>query len=101
MCVPHHARGALFQGHKQFESWAEKHREFYAVDNHGLYNLDNILISNAQVSVDLFSQVVSGDSNEYHKALEVLLPLAQRSTAGLFQYFFDVIRGKVFYKIVA
>lgn len=101
MCVPHHARGVLFQGHKQFESWAEAQRKQYAVEDYGAYNGKNILAGNALVAADLFAQAASGDSEKYKKALEILLPLAQRTTAGLFQYFFDVIRGRVIYKIAA
>ncbi|MCE5284341.1 MAG: zinc dependent phospholipase C family protein [Pelosinus sp.] len=101
MCVPHHARGVLFKGHSQFESWAEKHREEYAVNDRGLYNSDNLLRNNALVSGDLFSQAAFGQINGYQQALKVLLPLSQRTTAGLFQYFFAVMRGKVIYKIVA
>lgn len=101
MCVPHHARGVLFQGHKQFEGWAETNRELYAVDEQGLYNREGILTSNAQVSADLFSRVVFGNTSGYQEALAILLPLSQRTTAGLFQYFFDVLRGRIIYKIAA
>jgi hypothetical protein len=59
------------------------------------------LLHNALVSADLFSLASSADTNSYQKAVKILLPLSQRTTAGLFQYFYDIMRGRVIYKIAA
>lgn len=93
LCVPHHARVKLLAGHQQYESWAQSHCREYAVDGGGIYHEDRcthgLLHQNAKVAADLIDWV-GADAGvvSYHNATTILLPLAQRTTAGLFlQYF--------------
>ncbi len=88
LCVPHHARGKLFDGHKQYESWAEANCADYAVSLQGLYGQGrpafSLLEANAAIAADFLDAVkLEGDEAGYRRATSVLLPLAQRTTAGL------------------
>jgi len=95
LCVPHHARAKVFCGHKEYEIWAEHNCAAYAVQTQGLYDegaeLKMWILKNAQTAADLLDWV-NGEANteDYHKATSILLPMAQRSTAGMFQQFFEV-----------
>jgi phospholipase C len=92
LCVPHHALGKMFAGHQQYETWVQQHYDQYAVNSHGIYWEGEpvaILPANAAVSADLFKWVETDTSERwYHKATEILLPLAQCTTAGLLQWFY-------------
>ncbi len=92
LCVPHHARAKMLDGHKQYETWAEKCCSRYAVNAQGVYGEGraacSLLVANAVVAADFFDMVVrENDETSYHKATAVLLPLAQRTTAGLLRHF--------------
>lgn len=92
LCVPHHARAKLFNGHKQFEVWVQERCCKFAVTAKGIYREDlspqSLIINNAHVAADFFNWVrYEGDDTLYSKAAEALLPIAQRTTAGLFQAF--------------
>lgn len=92
LCVPHHARAKVFSGHKEYESWVQQNYMNYAVEANGIYdegsNLSTQLINNAVVAADLFDWVnLDKNAVNYHDTTAVLLPLAQRSTAGLFLKF--------------
>lgn len=98
LCVPHHARAKLLDGHKQFETWAERHHASYAVESGGVYHENHpahaLLIRNAAVAADLLSWVgPEGAELSYHKATAILLPRAQRTTAGLFLQFYAAAGG--------
>jgi phospholipase C len=91
MCVPHHVCCKVLDGHKQYETWAQERRFRYAIEGSGCYIKDNsvqaLFHANATIAADLFDWVKAGSSEEqYHQATEITLPLAQRSTAGLFQH---------------
>jgi phospholipase C len=92
LCVPHHARGKIFSGHKEYESWVQQQYANYAVEANSMYsegsNLASQLLNNAVVAADLFDWVDSDrGTSKYHDATNILLPLAQRSTSGLFLKF--------------
>ncbi|MDU4961234.1 MAG: zinc dependent phospholipase C family protein [Sporomusaceae bacterium] len=93
LCVPHHARGKVFCGHKQYEDWAGRHYSRFAAGSGGIYRpgrAESLLLANAAVSADLFSQVASEhDEASYQAATAILLPLAQRTTAGLLLRFYQ------------
>lgn len=91
MCVPHHVCSKVLDGHKQYEAWAQEHRFQYAVESNGCYvsdgSVQELFHANALVAVDLFDWVKADSSVQaYHRATEITLPLAQRSTAGLLQH---------------
>ena len=94
LCVPHHSRGKVFDGHKQYETWAREHCSGFAVDSGGIYRqgqpTNGLLFDNASVSADLLPWVTfEGDETMYKKATAILLPLAQRTTAGLLLRFYN------------
>lgn len=93
LCVPHHARSKVFSGHKEYESWVQECYTNYAVHTTGIYKDDSSLrtqlFHNAMVAADLFDWInLDQGKIAYHDATTILLPLAQRSTAGLFLNFF-------------
>lgn len=96
LCVPHHARAKMLSGHKEYEVWAEQNFGHYAVQEQGLYNetssLTSCILKNAEIAGELL-EWVNGEASmkDYHKATSILLPMAQRSTAGMFQQFFEVV----------
>jgi len=92
LCVPHHARAKVFNGHKEFEGWVRQNYARYVVTGNGRYNdtlnSTSVLYGNAAVAADLYDWVnLDQGGTDYHEAAGILLPLAQRSTAGLFQQF--------------
>lgn len=92
LCVPHHARCIAFNGHQKFEKWAMDNISKYKTDREGMYaikNLAEILKYNATVSSKLYYLVAKEDQRNYNLAATLLLPMAQRSTAGLFHMFMD------------
>lgn len=92
LCVPHHARSKLLDGHKEFEAWAACHRNEFKVSVGGLYynGCDYVdwLYGNAEQAADLYD-CVAGEAQgaDYLQAAKILLPSAQRSTAGLLERF--------------
>ena len=89
LCVPHHARAKLLNGHKAYELWAQSRSQDYAVTKDGIYQEGEapllLTVKNAEIAADFFDWVCyEGDEIFYDKVTSKLLPLAQRSTAGLF-----------------
>lgn len=104
VCVPHHVCGKVLDGHKQYEQWAEAHRERYAVVDCGLYMegqpINRLLQQNAAIAADLLSWVAADSSKFlYRRATEIALPLAQRSTAGLYHQFAVLLSCMPDYKL--
>ncbi len=93
MCVPHHAKCKLFDGHKQYEDWVERNYlkipmlvSYESSVNNPLYDM----FSNAAVALDFYDYVTYGAGEEkFRMATEILLPLAQKSTILLFMYFIE------------
>lgn len=92
MCVPHHAKCQLFDGHKKYEIWVERHLHelsFTQNANIPMVNPVGVLLKNAETALELYSYVNADARNDqYQKATEILLPLANQSTANQFCYFF-------------
>lgn len=95
VCVPHHARAKLFCGHREYEQWAEQHHHEFAVEKQGVYDGEQpcrLALHNALIAADLLEWVSETASvADFRCATLVLLPLAQRTTAGLLQRFFEQI----------
>lgn len=92
LCVPHHSAGAAFCGHTEYEKWVQEHFTSYEVGSGGIYNYyedpGDWVEHNANISRVYYpyvSLIRSGRS--YDMATKVLLPLAQRTTAGFLSYF--------------
>jgi phospholipase C len=93
MCVPHHSKGILFDGHQEFEKWAGIHWQEFATEEQGLY-LDYTHPSqwidyNAQTSASFYPKVSSqalSNPRTYAEAAGVLIPLTIQSTAGFLNF---------------
>lgn len=92
MCVPHHSLGILFDGHREFESWATKNWNRFPAES-GLYlpffHPAQWIDYNASVSAPLYplvSQDAGCSEDSYKKASKILIPLTIATTAG-FLYF--------------
>ncbi|MFZ5634154.1 MAG: zinc dependent phospholipase C family protein [Bacillota bacterium] len=94
MCVPHHSMGIAFNGHRKFEVWAMDNKEYFKAENSGLYNKFNNIIeiidNNSRISKLYYDDVANFDTNRYIVAARELLPLAQATTACLFDHFFNI-----------
>jgi len=94
LCVPHHARGIAFCGHKEYERWVWENCLNYSVYSGGMYggapSPAGWVEINAKISRSYFPYVSSISSEASYKlATAALLPLAQRSTAGFFSFFLE------------
>jgi phospholipase C len=92
LCVPHHAKGILLDGHQEYEDWAEANSYKYRVWDEGIYYFGQHrfewIQSNAELADGFMYLVSSGASQkDYNQATLVLLPQAQRTTAGFIAYF--------------
>lgn len=93
VCVPHHARGILFDGHQEFEAWTEENRNNYRVSKQGLYDLGESpgdwIRANSLFAAKQYHLVgASSVRQDYHQAAQLLLTRAQRATAGFLNWFF-------------
>lgn len=99
LCVPHHAKGIAFCGHREYEKWVQDNYLEFSVGSGGIYN-DCFepcawIEFNANISRKYFPYVASiGSITSYNMATEILLPLAQRSTAGFLSSFLDYVNSK-------
>lgn len=95
LCVPHHSMGIAFNGHGKFEIWAIENKENFKVQEGGMYykfnNLKEILKYNSINSMQYYNDVSHYNNNRYVKAAKELLPMAQVTTACLFNYFYGVV----------
>ncbi len=92
VCVPHHALGILFDGHKEYEQWVKENHKNFIVERGGIYSQCYLpaswIKSNAEIAVKLFPLVRAGSSvANYHEATSVLLTRAQKVTAGFLHCF--------------
>lgn len=95
LCVPHHSKGILFDGHQEFEDWAEEHCEEYLINENGLYlpscDPAAYVINNADISQKYYDLVSLSNQNcDYKEAMPVLFELCQRTTAGFLLAFCKV-----------
>lgn len=94
LCVPHHAMGMAFCGHKEYEKWVQENRFDFIVYSGGVYNSASSpagwVEANAKIAKHYFPYVSNINSETSYKlATSVLLPAAQRSTAGFLSFFLD------------
>lgn len=91
--MPHHAQAQLFDGHKEYETCgppatATNIRRRQAVFIIPAKTPFAWLLQNAEQASALYARTSQGASAaDYHQATQILLPLAQRCTAGLLERF--------------
>lgn len=93
LCVPYHANGILFDGHQEFEDWAEANCRNYLVYKSGIYHYGykdpgRWVIENALFSRQYY-QLVSASSpkRDLDLATEILFKWCQKTTAGFLSAF--------------
>jgi phospholipase C len=92
MCVPHHSLGIVFDGHKEFETWATQNWDkfpamsgMYLPFSHPAQWIDH----NASVSGPLYplvSQEEECSEESYKRASEILIPLTIATSAGFLNF---------------
>ncbi|GAB6158388.1 zinc dependent phospholipase C family protein [Desulfotomaculum varum] len=96
LCVPHHAGGLVFSGHKYFEDWARNHYEDFAVSQGGLYNLGDCasqwVKQNALVAASYLPEVGQDHSPAVAKVCGIMLMRAQQTTAGFWNFFLQKLK---------
>jgi len=92
MCVPHHAVGAVFDGHREFEKWAGNNWQHYAPRT-GSYlpftHPAQWIAHNARLSAPLYTLVsleAGADEVSFAAAAAVLIPLTVATTAGFLEF---------------
>lgn len=97
MTVPQHASRNLFGNHYQFEKYIQDtyFLKDFSVHNNGQYNLsvEQYLKSNAEfaLSVMVECKQIENHFTRYFEISKRIIPLAQRTTAGLFYEFYKEI----------
>ncbi len=96
LCVPHHATCNMFEGHLKYERWTKRHKERYSVIYGGSYDIGKTpgewVSRNALFSMPYLNMVTPGTPDtDFDNASEILLKRAQRTTAGFFLYFFNLV----------
>jgi len=99
MCVPHHSLGVLFDGHKEFETWATKNWDKFP-ETSGMYlpfsHPAQWIDHNASISCPLYPLVSleKGCSEEsYQKASKILIPLTIATSAGFLDFVHKQLDG--------
>ncbi len=101
MCVPHHSLGIVFDGHKEFETWATRNWHKFPVES-GMYlpfaHPAQWIDNNACVSGPLYPLVsLDGGCTEasYEKAAKILIPLTIATTAGFLDFVSTRLNGVI------
>ena len=94
LCVPHHAAARLLDGHAAFEALGEGLRSAFPVYCGGRYGVAATpagwVRANAWRALEYLPLTTGGAGPEpMAEAIADLLPLAQRTTAGFFAFFFE------------
>jgi len=92
MCVPHHSLGIVFDGHKEFETWATQNWDkFPAISGRYIPFLHPAqwIDHNASISGPLYplvSQEKGCSEESYYKASKILIPLTIATSAGFLNF---------------
>ncbi|MFZ5652106.1 MAG: zinc dependent phospholipase C family protein [Bacillota bacterium] len=91
MCVPHHAMGIAFNGHRKFETWAMINKDQFKTKNSSLYDdfksIYELVNANSELARKYYYDVAEYSIIGYMKTAKELLSLSQKTTAYLFDYF--------------
>ncbi|MHB9144533.1 MAG: zinc dependent phospholipase C family protein [Symbiobacteriia bacterium] len=96
LAEPHHAGARLLGGHRAFEHWVRSHCHRFAAWEGGAYQRSrraaDWVISNARQARPWLSQATARSGlSAWEETASVLLPLAQRTTAGFLQWFLEAV----------
>lgn len=91
LCVPYHAHGKVFSGHRRFERWARRNKELFAISRGGIYDKTGSpfkwVYNNACEAHPVYWRLKENYHDFYPFAIQKMLFLAQKTTAG-FMYSF-------------
>lgn len=95
VCVPHHAMGIAFNGHRKFELWALENKGCFKLERGNSYDkfkcISELIRNNANISKNFYYDVSDDYTPNYASAGRELLFLAQRTTANIFDLFTKII----------
>lgn len=93
MCVPHHAVGAVFDGHQEFERWTGNNLHYFNARQSGIYmpfeHPSQWIRHNVAKSSRYYPLVSKGkgcNEDSYFEAAGKLLPLTVYTTAGFLEF---------------
>ena len=95
LCVPYHSMCVPFNGHQKYEKWVKNNYFNYKAGRGGTYthkSIDEIIHYNAIVSSKYYHYLNVEEETSYHIVTALLVPLAQKTTAGLFHLFLNTIK---------
>ena len=112
--VPHHARLTPLNFHAEYEGFVGANKASAAVADNGTYGFNGTLAGhyenasdpwdwvdyNAHTSYDWFAVASTGDPADFAAAMAVLLPIAQRTTAGFLLMFLRTVNAPPTVQIV-
>lgn len=102
MAEPHHALGAVFDGHQEFEKWASQHWQDFTIKQGGIYpNFTHPcqwVEYNAHQSASYYSCVSTRahcNKETYKDAARNLIPLTIQTTAGYLNFMKNQLQGVI------
>lgn len=95
LCVPYHAHGKVFDGHRRFEFWASNNKELFAICRGGRYEKScsafKWVYNNACEAHPLYWSLKESYFEVYPFAVQKMLFLAQQTTAGFLHNYFHYV----------
>ncbi|GAH00327.1 unnamed protein product, partial [marine sediment metagenome] len=95
--VPHHAVPTILSGHLEFENWLSSNTYKYLTAKTGDYTKETVyeyILSNSKQALSVFSLVSGGEFTNYDRCAKNIVPLAQQTSAGSVQLFFETIEDE-------
>lgn len=96
--IPQHGSVNLLKSHRKFEQWIiGVHDNFthYAITSEGIYlkSAYDYIDSNSKCAIHAYRRYspIKNDADKYFKIANIILPLAQKSTAGCLHNFYQAI----------
>ncbi len=89
-CQPYHSNCVMLKGHQKYETWVDKNKRRYAINETGIYrvsgNPDGWVIANASFSQAFIDALTPKDISVYGEPTKKLLARAQKTTAGFLEF---------------
>jgi phospholipase C len=100
LTIPQHASGRLLKEHHKYEKYIKEtylNTPEYLAQNEGCYlkDVEEFVIHNATKAIKLNQKFknIKDEQKRYYGLTKQILPLAQRTTAGLFYAFYSEVNG--------
>lgn len=96
--IPQHGNINLMKNHRSYEQWIIKIHEnisHYSVNDKGIYydSPYNYINMNSKCAIEIYKRysLIKNLKDKYYKITNVMLPLAQRTTAGCLLNFYNSV----------